>query len=98
VTTKRTNKEVYRRTVEKLAVLKALNLLRVVPLVSINRVHFSHIIVRWFIINNGKMAVIISVNFNVTYNIITFETPLCQVNHSFSFCNFLVQCFPRKSY
>jgi len=64
--------EVYRRTVERLKVLNALNLLRVVPLVNINRVHFSHIIVRWFIINNGNTAVIISVNFNVTYNIITF--------------------------
>ena len=72
MTSKRTNKEVYRRTVESLAVLKVLQLLRVVPLVIIKRVHFSHVIVRWFIVNNGKMAVKVSVNFNVTYNIITF--------------------------
>jgi hypothetical protein len=67
---KKTNKEVQRRTVERLTVINALNLLRVVSLVSTNRVHFSRF-VRWFVINNGKTDVIISVNFNRTYSIIT---------------------------
>ena len=66
----KTNTEVYRRTVERLTVFSALNVLRVVPLDGTNRVHFSHIVVRWFIKNNGKTAVIISVNFNLTHNII----------------------------